>query len=328
MPLATPGAVRKQIASGTPDAIYLLQGEDEVEKSALASEFAELVDEGLRAFNTERIHAGDLTTGDRMLDGVAALVAAVRTLPMMAPRRIVMVLQADTLLAPKRESDAASRAMEQLEALFKEPDPQTTLVLVAGAVDKRSRMYKLLLRQATVVECGAIEDEADAERWVRTRVAAQGAVIEPAAAKLIAQRAGPDIKRLRGDVDRLLLYALGQKTITVADVRELVGPAALQDDWAMTNAIEAGDAAPALRQLALMLDAGAPPEKILGQLGWVVRSKFPAIAAKELSGAVEALFRTDLDLKRSAGDPRVLLDRLVVELCAGTRTRGSAGRRW
>src|SRR5258708_17784552 len=98
---APPAAVRKQIQSGTPDAIYLIQGEDEVEKSALGEEFAELVDEGLRAFNVERIHAGDLTTGDKLADGVASIVAAVRTLPMMAPRRVVTVLQAETLLAPK-----------------------------------------------------------------------------------------------------------------------------------------------------------------------------------------------------------------------------------
>ena len=325
MPVATAATVRKQIASGTPDAIYLLQGEDEVEKSALAAEFAELVEEGLRAFNTERIHAGDLTTGDRLADGVASLVAAVRTLPMMSPRRVVTVLQADTLLAPKRESEAASRALDQLEELITQPDPQTTLVLVAGTVDKRSRMYKLLARHATIVESGVIEDLADAERWVRSRVAALGAEIEPAAARLIAQRAGTDVKRLRGDVDRLLLYALGQKAITVADVRELVGPAALQDDWAMTNAIEAGEAGTALRQLALMLDGGAPAEKILGQLGWLVRTKFPAIAPGGLTGAVDSLFRTDLDLKRSAGDPRVLIERLIVELCAGKRV---AARRW
>jgi DNA polymerase III delta subunit len=31
--------------------------------------------------------------------------------------------------------------------------------------------------------------------------------------------------------------------------------------------------------------------------------------------AIEALFRTDLELKSSGGDPRVLLERLVVELC-------------
>jgi DNA polymerase III delta subunit len=136
-----------------------------------------------------------------------------------------------------------------------------------------------------------------------------------------------DVKRLRGDIDRLLLYALGQKRITLDDVRALAGPAALQDDWAMTNAIEAGQTGDALRQLALMLDAGAPPEKILGQLGWLVRSKFPALAPSDVKPAVEALFRTDLDLKSSGGDPRVLLERLVVELCAGKRSR-IAGRRW
>jgi len=327
MPVLTAASVRKQIASGTVDSLYLLQGEDEVEKSALAAEFADLVEEGLRAFNVERVHAGDMTTGDRLADGVSSIIAAARTLPMMAPRRIVVVLQAETLLAPKRESDAATRALEQLEALFKSPDPQVALVLVAGALDKRSRMFKLLMKQATVVECGAIADQADAERWVRLRIAAAGAELEPAAARLIAQRGGTDVKRLRGDVDRLLLYALGQKTITVADVREIAGPAALQDDWAMTNAIEAGETGQALGQLALMFDAGAPAEKILGQLGWLVRSKFPTIAPKHVKASIEALFRTDLDLKRSAGEPRVLLERLIVELCAGTRGRGAA-RRW
>src|SRR6266850_7763669 len=144
MPLVTPAAVRKQIKSGRVDPIYLLQGEDDVEKSALAGEFAALVDEGLRAFNVERIHAGDLTTGDRLEDGVASIVVAARTLPMMVPRCVVTVLQAETLLVPKRESEAASRALEQLEALFKQPEPQTTLVLVAASVDKRSRMYRIL----------------------------------------------------------------------------------------------------------------------------------------------------------------------------------------
>ena len=74
-------AVRKQIATGSPDAVYLVLGEDEVEKSAMAAEFGELVDEGLRAFNVERIHAGDWTTGDKLIDGVA------RSSPPRAPCR-------------------------------------------------------------------------------------------------------------------------------------------------------------------------------------------------------------------------------------------------
>jgi DNA polymerase-3 subunit delta len=321
MPLTTPAAVRKQIESGSVGALYLLQGDDDIEKSALGHEFEELIDEGLRAFNVERIHAGDVTSGERLVGVVSELVAAAHTLPMMAPRRLLIVLQADQLLMPKRESDAASRALDALEMLFKEPDSQTTIVLIAAPLDKRSRMYKLLVKHAALVECGVIETQADAERWIKNRVTAAGAQIDPAGARLLGERSGADIKRLRNDVERLLLYALGQKMISLDDVRQIVGPATLQDDWAMTNAIEAGDGAIALRQLALVLDAGAPPEKVLGQLGWLVRTKFPVIAPGALRPAIAALFRTDLDLKRSGGDPRILLERLIVELCTWKRGR-------
>jgi len=324
MPALTPSAVRRQIAAGTPDRVYLISGDDELEKSALAAEFADLVEEDLRAFNVERIHAGDWTSGDRLLDGVGSIVAAARTLPMMSPRRVVTVLQAESLLAPKRESEAADRAFEALGTLIKQPEQQTTLVFVASSVDKRGRMYKLMQKQATTVECGAIEDQADAERWVKTRVAAGGAEIDPDAARLLVVRAGLDVRRLRAEVDRLLLYALGQKRITIDEARAVAGPAALLDDWAMTNAIEGARASEALRQLALMLDAGVPPEKILGQLGWVVRAKFPQLAPADVRRGIDAVFRTDQDMKRSAGDSRILLEQLVVELCV-RKARGPAG---
>jgi DNA polymerase-3 subunit delta len=315
MPRATVTAVRKQIEAGRPDPIYLLEGDDEVEKSALAAAFAELVDPEVRAFNVEKIHGSDMATVERLVEGIGRIVAAARTIPMMSPRRVITVLQAEALLAPRRESETVTRALGPLEQLFNHPEPQTTLVLVAGNVDRRSRLYKVLAQGATVVECGTVQHPAAAERWVQNRVAEAGHEIDPAAVRLIASRAGTDVKRLRSDVDHLLLYALGQKRITVEDVAGVTGPAALQDQWAMTNAIERGDTAVALRQLALMFDAGGVPEMILGQLGWLVRSKFPAVAPVALRDAVEALFRTDLDLKRSAGDARVLLERLVVELC-------------
>ena len=321
MATLTVAAVRKQIESGSTDPVYLLVGDDEIEKSALAGDFAEIVDEGLRAFNVDRLHAGDWTTGDRLSDGVGGLIAAARTLPMMAPRRVVVVMQAEAIIAPKRESEAATRALEAFEELLKAPEKETTLVLVASSVDRRTKFFKLLQKSATIVECGVIADQADAERWIRNRVAAAGVEIDPAAARALAQRAGPDLKRLRSEVDRLLLYALGQKKIGVEEARAVAGPAALQDDWAMANAIEAGQPGEALRQLALTLDAGAAPEMVLGQLGWLVRAKFPSLAPAAVGPGIDSLFRTDLDLKRSAGDARVLLERLVVELCGAGRAR-------
>ena len=82
---------------GRDRAAYLLVGDDDVEKSAVAAEFAEMVDEGLRAFNVDRLYGGETKVDD--------LIDAANTLPMMAPRRVVVVLEAEKLLIPKRESE-------------------------------------------------------------------------------------------------------------------------------------------------------------------------------------------------------------------------------
>ena len=59
MPASSPVAVGKQIALGTPDPIYLIVGDDEAEMSQVVSSISGLVEEGLRAFNLERIYANE-----------------------------------------------------------------------------------------------------------------------------------------------------------------------------------------------------------------------------------------------------------------------------
>ena len=66
------------------------------------------------------------------------------------------------------------------------------------------------------------------------------------------------------------------------------------------------------------------PYQILGQLAWFVRDRMAD--TRRIPAAVEALFRTDLDLKSSGGDPRVLLERLVVELCGPPSPKGYGGQ--
>ncbi len=63
------------------------------------------------------------------------------------------------------------------------------------------------------------------------------------------------------------------------------------------------------------MESGGIPLKILGQLAWFVRERLSAADPRRVRPAIEALFRTDIDLKSSGGDPRVLLERLVVDLC-------------
>ncbi|MBI2835000.1 MAG: DNA polymerase III subunit delta [Acidobacteria bacterium] len=321
MPTAAPDAIRHAIQSGTVGPLYVLAGEDEAEKNRLVAGFSSLVEEQLRAFNVERLYGGE-TTFQAVLDAAA-------TLPFAADRRIVIVLQAEKLLEPKRESEATARALEDFEAYVRAPAPHTVLVLVAAELDGRRRMTKQLQQQAIVVDCGGLGDVGDAQRWIRREAESAGVEFDPAAVRLLAEFSGPDIVRLRADFERVRQFASGQKKVTVVDVQEVVTPAsAPEDDWAIVKAIGRGATAEALRELAAALEAGAIPFGLLGQLGWLVRSRFPPQRAGE---AVDALFRTDLDLKTSAGDPRVLLERLVIELSEAIKSSGrpgSAGRPW
>lgn len=300
----TPSTALKHIESGELDPVYLVLGDDAVEKAEIVDAFEQVVDQGLRAFNVDRFLGGDGSLGQA--------IEAARTLPMVSARRIVIVTRIEDAIAPKRESRNFAADIEAFETYLDNPQAHVALVLTASNLDKRRRITMRLMKIATVVACGVIENLADAERWVRRQVAEDGSSIDPLAVRLLVAHAGPDLTRLRGDVSRLLLFTAGQSSVTVADVRETVGPAVAHDDWAVARAIERGQAAQALRELALVVEAGAVPYMVLGQLAWVVRTK---LRSDRLSYAVEALFRTDIDLKTSAGDHRVLLERLVLELC-------------
>jgi DNA polymerase-3 subunit delta len=258
---------------------------------------------------------------------------------MMGERRVVVVMRAEKILKPKRRGKSADAgedddeaetpgAADALTAYVQAPVDSSTLVLMGSDIDKTRRIGKALYKHATVVECWGLKNEKNprfidfratarkAEELVRRIVAEAGQQIEPAAARLVAERAGVDIVRLRGDVERLTLYAAGKPRISLADAQEVVSAETAHDDWAVTNAIAQRNTAEALRQLSLAMDAGAVPYMILGQLGWFVRDKLANVDVRRVPAAVDALFRADLDLKSSGGDPKVLLERLVVELCA------------
>jgi hypothetical protein len=79
-------------------------------------------------------------------------------------------------------------------------------------------------------------------------------------------------------------------------------------DWAVVNAIGDGDAGRALREIALRLDRGDSPHALMGQLRWWVSQRLAAVSPERVMPAMDALLRTDLALKSSGGEIRVLLD--------------------
>jgi DNA polymerase-3 subunit delta len=340
MPSGTLASVRADVKAGKPSPVYLIVGDDERGKDEIVHAFAALVPEDIRPFNVERLSA--LETDP------ASVIAIARMLPLLGDRRVVIVIRAEKWLTsrkkakgdePSADEDAgadeatAARGGDVLSGYLESPEPNTTLVMVAADINRTTRLSKQVLKHAVLIECWGLKGEKEvrgagiaealerASRFVTAEARKAGMTIDSQALAPLLEHAGTDISTLRGDVERVLLYCQGRTTIREEDVRAVVGGATLVNAWAVTNAIERSDAAEALRQIRLSFESGAVPYMVLGQLAWFVRSRLPMVAPARVRSAVEAVFRTDVAMKTSGGEPKVLLERLVVELCGPAKAR-------
>lgn len=320
--------IRKQIKSGKTAPLYLLEGDDLQSRHDLAIEFANIVDEGLQAFNVQSFYANEATNVAGRDQLIGTLLSNARTLPMMAPRRVIVVHEADRLLAPKRakeedggEADtpkkgkrAALTPAEELEAYIEQPEPMTTLVFVSGPLDANRRVVKLLRKHADIVDCGTLHDAREAAIWITRRLEKDELTIDPKAITLLLSTTGLTLGRIRPEIEKLVLYAAGESTITPAHVKDLVIPQEESEGtFALMEAVQNSNASRALREVAVLLDSGIQPPVILGQLRAATIRLRPDARVK---GGLDAVFRTDQAIKSSSGTPQYLLECLVVELCA------------
>ena len=160
----------------------------------------------------------------------------------------------------------------------------------------RRRLTKRLLDVAHVVSFAGLAVEGDpraarqqAVQWVKAELVRAGRSIDTDAAQALAIRAGGEITKLRGDVEKLLIYIGDRAGITLEDVMEVVSdPNAVEDDWAVVNAIGAGDAARALVEAGKRFDRGDSAHAIVGQLRWWVSAKHAPADATRVKPAYDA----------------------------------------
>ena len=300
-------SLEDQIATGETAPLYMLIGEDDEEKLDLVNSFTKMIDEELHVFNIDRFFGSEIK--------VDQLVDAASMFPMMAPRRIVIVLHAQHLLVPKRDTKSSEREQAKLEQFLLNPPAHATVIFVCDSWNRSRKLVKLILKKklAVIISCGAVESIYDAERWLARKAESLKIKIEKAAVSALANRIGLEISQLRAGLERMALYVSNGAPITSDDVCEVIAITPQgRENFGITNAIQRHDSLDALRQLTLALDAGTMPFMLLGQIRFAAET----LPANEIGGGVTAVLRTDLALKSSGGNPRVLLERLVVELCA------------
>ena len=262
----------KVLKKGT-QSLYLLHGE-EVFLIRQAIDYLQNQvfppEEGLPVdFNFDRY---DLDEG---VDSETVAQAA-RTLPMMAPRRLVLVRRAEKAF----ELKADSPALKPYVSLFSELDESVCLVFVASKkLRADGSLYKKLVAQKGVVYEASAPRERDLPQWIRNATEERGRKMADDAANYLALAIGAELALLDAKIEQLCLQVKPPQAISLADVQLSVPQTKNLTIWAFLDAIANRQPSQVLEQLHRLLLQGEAP---LGLLALVVRQFRQLLVGKSM----------------------------------------------
>lgn len=253
--------------------------------------------------------------------------------------------------------DAAEGPSQELAAYAAEPSPEVAVILLHAGGQKGKRLLDQLRAAETVTEVkiDAPKYERDFVGWARGESRDVGAPLDDAAATLLVQAVGQDLRALAGAIDQLAATRDGPEDSTAAisadtvrkyfggraDVRGYeIADAAIEGrfDVALERARWAESAkvaapiivsalAAGLRSLAKLADAeprmsDADVAKLIGAPPFKVRSLKQQLRGWNSDGlavALRAVAAADLDIKSGEADPAYAVERLVLHIAAARR---------
>jgi DNA polymerase-3 subunit delta len=312
--------------------IYLLLGDDYFLSSTLLDLIRRQALEGaIEDLNYDSFSA---TASD-----LSRVRDAVETLPMMAPRRLVVLKDVERLNDSQQEV---------LMPLFIEPVTSTTFVLIAEKVDKRKKFFKEILAKSETIELKR-PYENQVPEWVDFIVAQYGKKLAPQERTLLIELVGFNLTDISNEVRKLSQFVGDTEIITSGDILQVISPVRLDSVFDLAMAIGNNDQTQALTHLANLLDHG---QNEVGALALVARhlriisalkdgqrqglsnvqlaSKVgvPSFFLKQyldqsrvwnkekLTLAFEALLETDRALKSSPVSSHIWLENFILKSCS------------
>ncbi len=251
----TPEQAIADVQQGKLRSIYLVVGEEHV----LAERVLEAVRgaagvEATAGFNVERFEAGEISA--------QAVVNAARTLPMMAPRRLVV---AHGLERWDKLQRADEHPLDALARYAEQPVDSSVLFLVGAKVNASRRLVKLAKSAGFLVSCEPL-GRRELPDWIRKEARGRGHEMAPPACDALAQLVGPRLGPVLDALERLSLYVGPGAAITEAALAEVVTRVRLDDVWSLVDAVSERNLA---RSLAVLGDALSTRDAALPLLGAV-----------------------------------------------------------
>lgn len=322
---------------------YIFHGDDSISRDeALARMKAALGDDG------------DLNCSqfDGATSSVPEVLAAVKSLPFLADKRLVIARGLVSHITRRGAGQAGKSATDRLIAELPDLPDFARLVLVEdGLLSEKNR----LLKAARAQDNGYIRAFAKPQnltRWIGERAKSEyAAEITPQAAEAIASVVNDDLLRADNELCKLVSYVDGERPISEEDVAALTPYVPEANVFEMVDALASGNGARALEliQQSLHDDPKDPGFRLFALIVRQFRlllmtrdhiaqgggSQGPAIAKalgvhpfvagklarqarrfriEQLDAILKHLQRADQDMKTGRIQPRLALDLLVTSL--------------
>ncbi len=338
MPDITEKDLARAIKSGTLSPVYLLYGEEPYLKHTYAKRIINAAVTDFADFNLHRFESSAC---------VDDLVSAVDAMPMMSDRTCVVVRDFNFGTLSDKDADT-------LCSIISDPNTSCVLVFLYENADppnksaKAKQVLSIIKSNADCINFAKRTErelcDAACHRAARLRVN-----LQPTTARYLISRCGDDLENLLTEVDKLCDYVGRDGIVTEKEIDEISVRTVEASAFRLGDAICAGNRDDAMSICADLFDMRTDPLLIIGALSSIFvdiyrvklaeseglrpesiadafgygKSSFKLKRAAQtgrrmsqssVMNALEILRDTDLSLKTSRGDARIVIERAVILL--------------
>jgi DNA polymerase-3 subunit delta len=242
-----------------------------------------------------------------------------------------------------RRLELNPEALKAINDYLDHPAPRAWVVLLAEGVKARdlanNPVWSRLQREEAAVGFYRLK-EAELFQWLTQEARSLGKTLTLAAAQRLVEIVGDNLAELSQELEKLALYAGEERSLTPSLVNQLTTHSRTYNIFALVEALGEPAAHKRLAALGQLLDLGEEPVRIVGMLAWQLRrlirlkespsaqnvpqwqlKKLAQQAARFSEAALRShlflLHHVDLQLKTSAGSPRLWLEWALLKMGPG-----------
>ncbi|MFI3237995.1 MAG: DNA polymerase III subunit delta [Lachnospiraceae bacterium] len=183
---------------------------------------------------------------------IPKLIDYAETLPFFADRRVIVV----------EDSKLIKQGGEELSKYFEAPCESTIWILVEEEFDKRSKLYKQILKIGLCVEF-VQQDMTTLKKWVASLIKKEGKNITRESLELFLESTGAEMTVISTELEKLFCYTLDKDVIDATDIEAICVPKVSSHIFDMVDGIAYKQEARVMKLYYELIELREPPIRIL-----------------------------------------------------------------